>query len=68
MGYRLLRLAPVHPNKSVAGLSAISTVAAASFFHVRLERVAFGANVTFGAAVAVLGTAILSLLNAVLAG
>lgn len=53
---------------SMIGLSAISTVAAASFFHVRLERVAFGANVTFGAAVAVLGTAILSLLNAVLAG
>ena len=53
---------------SMIGLSAISTVAAASFFHVRLERVAFGANLSFGAVVAVLGTAILSLLNAFLAG
>lgn len=53
---------------SMIGLSAISTVAAASFFHVRLERVAFGANLTFGAAIAVLGTAILSLLNAALVG
>ncbi len=53
---------------SMIGLSAISTVAAASFFHVRLERVAFGANLTFGAAVAVLGTGVLSLLNAVLVG
>ena len=53
---------------SMIGLSAISTVAAASFFHVRLERVAFGANLAFGAVLAVLGTAVLSLLNAVLAG
>ena len=53
---------------SMIGLSAISTVAAASFFRVRLERVAFGANLGFGAALAALGTAILSLLNAVLAG
>ena len=53
---------------SMIGLSAISTVAAASFFHVRLERVAFGANLSFGAVIAVLGTAILSVLNAVLAG
>ena len=53
---------------SMIGLSAISTVAAASFFHVRLERVAFGANLTFGAAIAVLGTAIMSLLNAILVG
>lgn len=53
---------------SMIGLSAISTVAAASFFRVRLERVAFGANLAFGAAIAVLGTAILSLLNAALAG
>ena len=53
---------------SMIGLSAISTVAAASFFHVRVERVAFGANLTFGAAIAVLGTAIMSLLNAALSG
>ncbi|MDE0334568.1 MAG: hypothetical protein OXI64_06380, partial [Defluviicoccus sp.] len=53
---------------SMIGLSAISTVAAASFFNVRLERVAFGANLTFGAAIAVLVTAILSILNAALAG
>ena len=53
---------------SMIGLSAISTVAAAAFFHVRLERVAFGANLAFGAVLAVLGTAVLSLLNAVLAG
>ena len=53
---------------SMIGLSAISTVAAASFFRVRLERVAFGANLAFGAAIAVLGTAILSLLNAALVG
>ena len=53
---------------SMIGLSAISTVAAASFFNVRLERVAFGANLTFGAAIAVLVTAILSVLNGALAG
>lgn len=52
---------------SMIGLTAISTVAAASFFRVRLERVAFGANLGFGAAFAVLATAILSLLNTVLA-
>ena len=52
---------------SMIGLSAISTIAAASFYRVRLERVAFGANLHFGAAVAVLGTCALSLLNAVLA-
>ena len=53
---------------SMIGLSAISTVAVASFFNVRLERVAFGANLTFGAAIAVLVTAILSVLNEALAG
>ena len=51
---------------SMVGLSAISTVAAASFFRVRLERVAFGANLVYGAAIAVLGTAALSLLNPML--
>ena len=51
---------------SMVGLSAISTVAAASFFRVRLERVAFGANLVYGAAIGVLGTAALSLLNAML--
>ncbi len=51
---------------SMIGLSAISTIAAASFFGVRLERVAFGANLVFGGAIAALGTAILSLLNAAL--
>lgn len=53
---------------SMIGLSAISTVAAASFFRVRLERVAFGANLAFGAVIALAGTAILSLLNPLLAG
>ena len=51
---------------SMIGLSAISTIAAASFFGVRLERVAFGANLAFGGAIAALGTVILSLLNAAL--
>ncbi len=51
---------------SMIGLSAISTIAAASFFGVRLERVAFGANLVFGGAIAALGTVILSLVNAAL--
>ena len=48
------------------GLSAISTIAASSFYRVRVERLSFGANLLFGAAIAVLGTCALSLLNAVL--
>ena len=53
---------------SMIGLTAISTAAASSFFRVRLERLVFGANLAFGAAVAVLGFVVMSLFNAVLAG
>ena len=51
----------------VVGLTAISTVAAASFFSVRLDRIAYGANLGFGAVVAALSTAILWLINTWLA-
>ena len=51
---------------SMIGLSAISTIAASSFYRVRVERLSFGANLLFGAVIAALGTCVLSLINAAL--
>ncbi len=52
---------------SMIGLSAISTVTAASFFKVRVRRLAYGPSLSYCATVAALGIVVLTLLNAVLA-
>ena len=48
---------------SMVGLSAISTIAAASLFEVRLERLAWGPNVGFALVFGVVAVAALSLIN-----
>ncbi len=48
---------------SMVGLSAVSTITAASLFEVRLERLAWGPNVGFALVFGVVATAALSLIN-----